>query len=212
MDGAEVHEDKPPALLSRVVLWACLALYRWKGWRLEGARPSEPKFVITGVPHTSNWDFIFFVGATHELGIRPSFVGKVSLFRGFLRRFMFDMGGLPVDRSKRGSNYVEQIAAHFSARRELALVIAPEGSRGTDGSWRSGTYHIATRAGVPIVPAWVDNARRRGGVGPAIHLTGDYGADLARIAAYYRSVMPDCARFRVLAAQAKTMIEGKHDA
>lgn len=205
LDGAK------PTLLSRVVKAACLALYRWKGWRIEGQRPASDKFVITGAPHTSNWDFIFFIGATSRLGIQPSFVGKMSLFRGFLRRFMFDMGGLPIDRSKRGSNCVEQIAAHFAARRELALVVAPEGSRGSDGSWRSGFYHIAMSAGVPIVPAWVDNARKRGGVGPAIVPTGNYGADLARIAAFYRTVMPDCERFRVLAAQAAALLEKTDD-
>lgn len=194
--------ERRPTLLSRLVQWVVLTLYRWKGWQLSGTRPTARKCVITGAPHTTNWDFIFFVGTVNHFGLRPSFVGKISLFRGILKRFMYDMGGLPVDRSKRGNNYVEETVAHFARRDDLALVVAPEGSRGSDGTWRSGFYHIALGAGVPIVPAWVNHATMKGGMGPAIMPTGDYAADLAKIAAFYRSVMPDCLRFERLAASA----------
>ena len=132
-----------PTLLSRITKAVVLWLYRWKGWRLSGERKFPRKFVITGAPHTSNWDFIFFVGAVHELGIKPSFMGKVSLFRGPLKRFMYDMGGLPVDRSKRNNNYVEEAVAHFDRADGLALVVAPEGSRSSDGNWRTGFYRAA---------------------------------------------------------------------
>ncbi len=207
----QANYDRRPTLLSRLVKAAVLGLYRWKGWQLEGGRPEARKFVITGAPHTTNWDFIFFIGTTWRMGISPSFMGKLSLFRGPLKRFMYDMGGLPVDRSKPGSNYVEQTVEHFARSDDLALVVAPEGTRRTDGSWRSGFYHIALRAGVPIVPAWVDNRTMRGGLGPAIMPTGDYGADLARIAAFYRSVMPDCERFVRLAASAAAFEGDGHE-
>lgn len=194
-----------PTRLSRLVRRVLLALYRWRGWRLEGAHPGVPKFVITGAPHTSNWDFVFFLGATHAFGIRPSFMGKHTLFRWPMARFMQDMGGVSVDRSKRGSHYVEQMAAEFAHRGELALVVAPEGSRKSDGHWRSGFWHIARAAGVPIVPAWVNNRTMRGGLGPAIWPSDDLAADLARLAAFYRSVLPDCARFDRLAEAAERL-------
>ena len=196
-----------PTLLSRITQAVVLWLFRWKGWSVSGERPAARKFVITGAPHTSNWDFIFFIGTVNHLALKPSFMGKVSLFKGPLKRFMYDMGGLPVDRSKRNNNYVEQAAGHFERADDLALVVAPEGSRGSDGTWRSGFYHIALRAGVPIVPAWVNHATKKGGVGPAIMPTGDYAADLAKIAAFYRSVMPDCLRFQRLAASAAALKE-----
>ncbi len=186
--------DRPPALLSRIVRALLLRLYRWKGWSLEGEAPATQRFVITGAPHTSNWDFVFFLGTTHHFGIRPSFMGKLSLFRWPMRRFMLDMGGVPVDRSTKG-NYVEAMAGEFARRevqgRELALVVVPEGTRSGVPGWRSGFYHIALAAGVPIVPAWVDHVRMRGGLGPALMPSGDYPADLARLAAFYRSVLPD---------------------
>lgn len=204
--------DNRPTLLSRITQAVVLWLYRWKGWQLQGERSFPRKFVITGAPHTSNWDFIFFVGAVNQLGIRPSFMGKMSLFRGPLKRFMYDMGGLPVDRSRRNSNYVEEAAGHFHRADDLALVIAPEGSRRSDGTWRTGFYHIALRAGVPIVPAWVNNVTRQGGLGPAIMPTGDYAADLAKLAAFYRSVMPDSLRFQRLAAAAAALQDAAADA
>ncbi len=118
------------------------------------------------------------------------------------RRFMFDMGGISVNRSARNANYVDQVVEEYARRDELALVIAPEGTRGAITSWRSGFYHIAHGAGVPIVPAWVDNATMRGGVGPEIMPCGDFAADLRRIAEFYHSVMPDHPKLAVLYAQA----------
>ncbi|MGI8943955.1 MAG: 1-acyl-sn-glycerol-3-phosphate acyltransferase, partial [Qipengyuania sp.] len=186
-----------------------LALYRRKGWRLEGKRPAARKFIIVGAPHTSNWDFIFFLGATHELGIRPSFMGKHTLFQGPQRPFMLDMGGVPIDRSKK-SNYVEQVVRAFADADELALVIAPEGSRSSSGGWRSGFYHIAMAAGVPIVPAWVDHASMRGGLGEPLMPCGDYRADLAKLAAFYRKKLPGCDRFVALEATTRTLGELSH--
>lgn len=188
---------RAPTLLSRLVKWVLLGLYRWKGWQLAIAGPVPRRCIILGAPHTSNWDFVFFLGATHQLGIRPSFMGKHTLFRWPLTRFMFDMGGLPVNR-KAGGNYVDAVIGEFAGRDELALVIAPDGTRAAQGGWRSGFYHIAHGAGVPIVPAWVNNQTMRGGVGPAMTTTGDYRVDLARIAAFYRSVLPGHPRIEAI--------------
>ena len=185
---------RSPSLLSRLVRRVLIGLYRLRGWRISGAAPAARKFILVGAPHTSNWDFAVFLGATDELGVNPSFMGKHSLFRWPLRRFMLDMGGIPIDRSKR-CNAVEQVAAEFARRDELALVIAPEGTRHSDGTWRSGFYHIATAAGVPIVPAWLDRGQRRAAIGPAMIPTGDYRADLHRIAEFYRVTQPGNPRF-----------------
>lgn len=174
-----------------------IGLYRLRGWHIEGGPPPAKKFVLVGAPHTSNWDFAVFLGATHELGIRASFVGKHSLFRWPTRRFMLDMGGIPVDRS-RPANYVEQVIEAFAQRDELALVIAPEGTRHSDGRWRSGFYHIAVGAGVPIVPAWLSRAQRRAIIGAPMLPTGNFRADMGRIAEFYRSAEPDNPRFAAL--------------
>ena len=155
-----------PSLLSRMVRSFVLWLYRRKGWEIEGKAPEAQRCVIIGAPHTSNWDFVFFIGATHAFGVAPSFMGKKSLFRWPLRRFMFDMGGVPVDRSKRG-NYVAELKKEFARREEMRLVIAPEGTRGEVNRWRSGFYHIALGAGVPMVCGMMDYKRKVVGLGPA---------------------------------------------
>ena len=88
---------------------------------------------------------------------------------------------------------------------ELALVIAPEGSRSGSGEWKSGFYHIAMAANVPIVPAWVDHENLRGGIGEPLWPSGDYRADLAKLASFYREKRPDCARFLALEESARMM-------
>ncbi|MBX7514176.1 1-acyl-sn-glycerol-3-phosphate acyltransferase [Qipengyuania sp. GH38] len=194
------------SILSRIVRRIIMALYRFKGWKLDGHLPDIDKFVIAGAPHTSNWDFVFFVGATAEEGVEPNFMGKHTLFQGLMRNFMFDMGGIPIDRTKR-SNVVEQVAAEFAARDHLALVIAAEGTRSSNGEWKSGFYNIARAANVPIVPAWVCNQDMVLGFGPAIVPTDSYGETLLEIARFMRSKLPDYERYKVLEAQALRLIE-----
>ena len=168
-----------------LTLW----LFRLRGWKLEGKAPTSRRFVIIGAPHTSNWDFVFFIGTTHAFGLEARFMGKASLFRWPLRRFMLDMGGVSVERSAKG-NYAQSMIDAFAAHERFALVIAPEGTRKAVTKWRSGFYHIALGAGVPIVCAWVDNEAMRGGLLPEIMPSGDFAADMAKIAALYSGVMP----------------------
>ena len=182
-----------------------LGLYRWKGWKIEGRRPDCDKFIILGAPHTSNWDFVFFLGAANQLGIKPSFMGKTSLFKWPMTNFMLDMGGIPIDRSRR-SNVVEQVAAEFARRAQLALVIAAEGTRSSDGEWKSGFYNIARAAGVPIVPTWVCNERRVLGFGPPIEPGANYGETLLEIARFMRASLPDYERYKVLEQQALLLV------
>ena len=194
------------SILSRIVRRIILALYRFKGWKLDGHLPDIEKFVIAGAPHTSNWDFVFFVGATAEEGVEPNFMGKHTLFQGMMRNFMFDMGGIPIDRTKR-SNVVDQVAAEFEERDHLALVIAAEGTRSSNGEWKSGFYNIARAANVPIVPAWVCNEDMVLGFGPPIVPTESYGETLLEIARFMRSKRPDYERYKILEAQALRLIE-----
>jgi 1-acyl-sn-glycerol-3-phosphate acyltransferase len=203
--------SRKPTLLSRIVRRVILLIYRWKGWRIEGSLPKGlKKYVIAGAPHTSNWDFVFFAGATEKERVQPNFMGKHTLFKGMMRNFMLDMGGIPIDRTRR-ANATQQVAEEFARRDELALVIAVEGTRSSDGRWRSGFYHIAQAAGVPIVPAYADNENMVIGFGEPMMPTGNYGEDLLKLAEWFRSKLPDYERFKVLEAQARAIIEGRND-
>ena len=102
-------------------------------------------------------------------------------------------------------------AEQLARRDELALVIACEGTRKTDGKWRSGFYHIARAANVPIVPAFADQNSKIVSFGPPMIPTGNYGEDLLKIAEWFRSKLPDYERFKVLEQQARDIIAGKND-
>ena len=200
---------RKPSILSRIVRRIIWWIYRFQGWKIDSGLPDIPKFVIAGAPHTSNWDFVFFTGATAEEGIAPSFMGKHTLFTGFMKNFMYDMGGVPVDRTRR-ANYVEQVADAFAAADHLALVIAAEGTRSSDGEWKSGFWHIARAAEVPVVVAWVSWDSRILGFSEPIWPSDDYAADLGRIADFLRSKRPEYERYKVLEAQAERLrMEGE---
>lgn len=181
--------DRPVGAISRLVRGGLLAFYRRQGWRAEGTPPADGRYVIIAAPHTSNWDFVYFLGLVQELGIDAHFLAKDSLFRWPMGGFMRDMGGISVDRSAR-HDMVRAMIDEFARRDRFVLTIAPEGTRSRVQTWRTGFYHIALGAGVPMVVGLMDYGRKRGGLGPAIMPTGDYRADMAKIAEIYRDVTP----------------------
>lgn len=178
-----------PSLLSRIVHWLFIWFYRRHGWTAIGKIPYPRKFVIVAAPHTSNWDFVYFLGLTNDLGVRPHFMAKRSLFGWPFRNFMYEMGGVPVDRGG-SKNYVQQMIAEFAKRDEFMLTIAPEGTRSSVAQWKTGFYHIAYGAGVPIVLGSMDYAKRIGGFAAMIMPTGDYAADMEKLREYYDDVTP----------------------
>ncbi len=205
------NETRNVGLLSRVVNRIILVIYRFMRWRVVEHFPKDvKKCVIAGAPHTSNWDFVFFAGATHEEKVQPNFMGKHTLFKGIMRNFMLDMGGISVDRRKAGGT-IEQLKEEFAKRAELNLVIACEGTRKSDGKWKSGFYNIAKAAGVPIVLAYADNDKRTIGFSPPMMPSGNYGEDLLKIAEWFRSKIPDLDRYKVLEQQARDIIAGKNE-
>lgn len=181
--------DQQPGLFSRGLEWALVTAYRRLGWRAEQQAPVPKKFVLVAAPHTSNWDFLYFMGLTRDLGLRPHFMAKRELFRAPIAGFLRDMGGVPVDRQK-GGHYVQAMVDEFRRRDSFILTIAPEGTRGTVRQWRTGFYHIAMGAGVPLVIGLMDYARKVGGLGPVLHPSGDYAKDMASLEPFYRSVTP----------------------
>lgn len=187
MDGA--IKDRKASLLSRVVRKCLVTMYRRHGWKAVGTPPADGRCIIIAAPHTSNWDFLYFIGLTEDLGLRPHFMAKDSLFRWPLGRFMRDMGGVPVVRSS-SHNVVDAMVAEFARRDRFMLTIAPEGTRGKVGQWRTGFYHIALKANVPMVVGLMDYGTKTGGLGPAIWPSGDYVADMRRIFEIYRTVTP----------------------
>lgn len=181
--------DGPPGLTARMVRRLLLAMYRARGWRALGQVPEPRRFILIAAPHTSNWDFVNFLGLTADLGLRAHFMGKLSLFRWPLGGFMKQMGGVPVDR-RGGGNVVEQMVAEFARRAEFMLTVAPEGTRGKTTKWRTGFYQIALAAKVPMVVGMMDYGTKTGGLGPLIWPSGDFRADMLKVLEVYRTCIP----------------------
>jgi len=164
-------------LLARAFLWATR-------WKLEGWPPPDRRFVLIAAPHTSNWDLVYLLALASVCDLRISWMAKHTLFRPPLGWLFRALGGLPVRRHERG-NLVEQTAAAFKETWELAIVVPAEGTRGPAEHWKSGFYHIARKAEVPIVMGFLDYARRRGGFGPSFAPSGDLRKDMDQVRAFY---------------------------
>jgi 1-acyl-sn-glycerol-3-phosphate acyltransferase len=157
------------------------------GWRIEGGLPNHSKFVVIAAPHTSNWDFVVGMAATLALDVDANWIGKHTLFRWPLGVLMKGLGGIPVDRTS-STGLVDQIVDRFNKSTSLVLGLAPEGTRKNVVRWKSGFYHIAVGAGVPIVCAYFDFASKTVGIGPVIDPSGDYDSDLEEIMEIYAPI------------------------
>ncbi len=153
-------------------------------WRLVTAPAPQRPSVLIGAPHTSNWDFVIMLAMAWRLGIPVRWLGKKSLFRGWRGPLMRGLGGIPVDRDDpRG--VVDDVVARIRAGEVFGLVVTPEGTRGPGASWKSGFYRIARETGMPVTLGYVDRTTMTAGLGDTIELTGDVGADMDRIRAFY---------------------------
>jgi 1-acyl-sn-glycerol-3-phosphate acyltransferase len=159
-------------------------ILRAAGWTVEGETPRADHYVLIAAPHTSNWDFPLMMALSLALGVRIAWMGKHTLFEPPLGFVMHSLGGIPIERHRR-NNLVEQMAERLRAPEPLALVVPAEGTRGRAERWKSGFYHIARAAGVPVVLAYLDYPRKIGGIGPTITLTGDVRKDMDAVRAFY---------------------------
>ncbi len=157
------------------------------GWRFAGGIPNVSKAVVIVAPHTSNWDFLLGIAGVFAVGVRFSFLGKHTLFRGISGVFMRWLGGIPVDR-RASSGVVDQTVDLFNNRDWLLLGLSPEGTRSRVDRWRTGFYHIANGAGVPIVPVSFDYSTRVIHFGQALMPSGDMGNDLAALKVFFVGV------------------------
>jgi 1-acyl-sn-glycerol-3-phosphate acyltransferase len=146
-------------------------LARWllhlTGWQLVGTRPQCDHYVLIAAPHTSNWDFPLMLIFAAAFDIRVTWMAKHSLFYPPMGWIMRALGGMPITRN-RNQNVVAAMVAAFETAPHLVLLVPTEGTREKSEYWKSGFYHIARQAGVPIVPSFLDFGSKRGGFGPAL--------------------------------------------
>jgi 1-acyl-sn-glycerol-3-phosphate acyltransferase len=170
---------------SRALGRALLAAF---GWRIAGDVPNLPKLVLIAAPHTSNWDFPLAMAVIFAIGIHVSWMGKHTFVNGPLSPLLRWLGGIPVDR-RGAQGVVGQMVDVFNQREQFVLGLAPEGTRKKVTAWKTGFYHIAVGAGVPIVPVTFDYGRRLVRIGAPLYPTGDITADMVHIEAFYQGVV-----------------------
>ena len=157
------------------------------GWRVEGAVPDLPRFVVAVGPHTSNWDFVVGAAAMFALDLRLSFLGKHTLFRGPFGAMLRWMGGIAVDRTSPHGVVAQSIDA-FALEPQRILAIAPQGTRRAGAQIRAGFLHIARGAQVPVVLATLDYDTRTVRLGPAFAAGDDVEADVERVRRHFGAV------------------------
>ena len=159
------------------------------GWTIEGSfDKSIKKYIIIVGPHTSNLDFPIGVLARSIFQIDDAkFLGKSSLFKwpyGFIFRAL---GGHPVDRTKT-NNLVDAVVDIFESKEKFAVALAPEGTRSKVEKLKTGFYHIAVKANIPIYKVGFDFSKKRTVIDAPFYTTNDMHKDMSAIISFYKNI------------------------
>ena len=179
-----IHETP---IIRTVMRWLALSFFMGTGWKAEGNKPAVARYVVIAAPHTSNWDFIYTLALAFIFRINPRIMMKDAWFRWPLGPLFRWLGALPIDRTH-ANNVVAQSVEAFRNAAHMVLVVPPSGTRRKVQYWKSGFYHIARGAGVPVALGFLDYGRKTGGFGPLFHPTGDIECDMASIREFYRPI------------------------
>ncbi len=155
------------------------------GWQVE-TLPNVSKAVVIAAPHSSNWDGLIGVVAAFGIGLRINWMGKHQLFRWPLARVMRAFGGISTVRDS-AHGVVDQFVEKMRDADRMWLVVAPEGTRRKVAKWRTGFWHIASRAGVPIIPGFLHYPEKKIGFGPPMMPSENMEADLEKLYDFYRN-------------------------
>ncbi len=164
-----------------------LCFLKLTGWEAVGNVPDSPRFVMLLAPHTSNWDLFLILAILYELGIKFYWFGKKEIFRWPAGSFFKWLGGIPINRGLR-QNVVQQTVEIIQAREQIIVGISPEGTRSNTKYWKTGFYYIACQAQIPIVLAFLDYGRKKGGFGPILDPTGNIEEDMKTIRHFYSGI------------------------
>lgn len=169
--------------------------FKLKGWTFSTALPKEVhRCVMIASPHTSNWDFIYMAATFDMLGIKIRFTVKQEMRKWPIAGWMLNrFGAIWIDRSPKAGqterpSMVEVMTDLFSENDQLTLVVTPEGTRSLRTEWKTGFYHVAKNAGVPICLGYLDYKKKQSGVGKVIWPSDDMEADLREIMNFYKDI------------------------
>ena len=163
--------------------------FKLAGWQYQ-VEPNvlEQKQVIIGFEHTSMMDAVLSLAIFQIYDIKIHTLIKKELFKGPMKPILEKLGGIAVDRQS-NQDIVTQMVEHFNSNEQFNLVIAPEATRAERGEARkpirTGFWHIAKAAGVPIVLMYANSKTKQGGIFGKIYPT-ELDHDLAEIKRLYK--------------------------
>ena len=163
---------------------SALRLLRLFGWSMRYRPLPGPRGIVIVYPHTSNWDFVVGLLGKWALALPFRWLAKDTLFRGPLGRWFRALGGEPVDRGSTSGTIARQ-AERMLAADWYWLAITPEATRAWRPNWRSGFYHLALAARVPLVLVYIDYPNKVLGLVDHVVPTGEQEVDMAAIRAVY---------------------------
>lgn len=157
------------------------------GWSMQGHKPPEAKYMAIGYPHTANLDGLWVLLTVLAMGERPKVLVKSTLFVFPFKRLLSAIGCVPVVRGKGGKDLVQQSVEYIKSVPNIALMLSPEGSRSYTEYWKSGFYHIALAAGIPIYFCFLDYSTSSLGINTTpLYLTGEMAKDMDVVRNFYR--------------------------
>jgi 1-acyl-sn-glycerol-3-phosphate acyltransferase len=164
------------------------------GWTIdEHLPPAISKCIVIAAPHTSNWDLYYMMAAFSVYRLRIRFTIKKEWMRFPFSLFIKPIGGIAIDRSPRKDgnrpSFVEAMTELFNNHQELIIAITPEGTRSRNDQWKTGFFHVARAANVPIVLGYIDYGRKVAGLGKVIY-PETLEQTLEEMNAFYSTITP----------------------
>ena len=158
------------------------------GWKVDLFPTQIHKCVIIVGPHTSSSDFILGLALRSEMNLQGAkFLAKAELFKGPFGFIFKWLGGIPVERSSK-QNLVEQVVAQFNVHQYFRLAISPEGTRQKVAKLKTGFYHIAKQAHVPIVMVGFDFTNKHAICSAPFYPTDDETSDFKFILNFFAPI------------------------
>ena len=85
---------------------------------------------------------------------------------------------------------VQAMVDLFKVHNDLVMLVTPEGTRSLCTKWKTGFYHIAVLANVPVALGYLDYEKKEAGVGKVVYPSGDMKKDIQEIMTFYKKVVP----------------------
>ena len=161
-----------------------------KGWRFINKIPiTEKRYVLLAAPHTSNWDFYYALLSFHKMKIPVRFTIKKEWLKWPFKSMMENFGAIGIDRSsgKKQFSSVDAMKNLFEENQDLIVCITPEGTRKRNPQWKTGFYHVAVGANVPIALGHLDYKNKTSGIHELFYPTGNQEADMKYIMQFYKN-------------------------